>query len=246
MRSFAPTRSLARRSTRLLQFAIVVVLGGVFIAVIALLMYAIDFVVQSNPGFGFYNAMRGILLIAGIAIALIGGGMALRAATWKLDNNLAIKTGEALAQRLDDRYTFIRNISKLGLGYIDAVLIGPPGILVFRILDNEGNFLNEGPNWLRRNRSAEYMPWMLNPTSQVLDDIKSLGEFVARRGVTNLPIYGVVVFVKEPPLVVLKANNPTVPSAQLSGLVDTLVPNYLSEERIDSQNVQKLVKMLQE
>ncbi|NWF68413.1 MAG: NERD domain-containing protein [Chloroflexi bacterium] len=244
MRSLAPTRSLARRSTRLFQIAIVVVLGGVFLCVVALLLYVIPFVVASNPGFGFYNALRTILLVVGILVALAGGGMALRAVTWKLDNNLAIRVGEQLAPRLDDRYTFIRNVSKLGLGYIDAVLIGPPGVLVFRILDIEGNLLNEGSNWVKKNRRGEYMPMMFNPSSEVLADMKGLGEYLARRGHTNLPLYGIVVFTKEPPLVVLRASNPTVPSSQLTGIVDTLASDYFAMERFDSGAAQKLVKLL--
>ncbi|MFN8375178.1 MAG: nuclease-related domain-containing protein [Anaerolineae bacterium] len=244
MRSVAPTRSLARRSRRLLQIAAVVVLGGIFLFFVSLMLYVINFVVPSNPGYAFYNTMRGVLLFLSIAIALIGGVLALRAVTWKRDNSLAIRVSEVLAPRLDDRYTFIRNVSKLGLGYIDAVLVGPPGALVFRVLDSEGSLLNEGPNWVKKNRSGEYVPMMLNPTKEALDDIKGLGEFCARRGIAQVPIYGVIVFTKEPPLVTLKSNNPTVPSSLTSGVVEALVDSYFAAERLDTNAVQKIVKLL--
>src|SRR5690242_19501881 len=143
MRSVAPTRSLARRSTRLLQIAAVVMLGGFFLFFVALALYVIGFVVPSNPGYAFYNTMRGVLLFLSIVVVLASLGMGARALTWKQDNNLAIRVGEFLSPRLDDRYTFIRNVSKLGLGYIDAVLVGPPGVLIFRILDIEGSLLND-------------------------------------------------------------------------------------------------------
>ncbi len=244
MRSVAPTRSLARRATRLLQIAAVVVLGGVFLSLVALALYVIEFVVPSNPGYGFYNTLRAVLLFIGIAVALAGGGMALRAVTWKRDNSLAIRTAEFLTPRLDDRYTFIRNVSRLSLGYIDAVLVGPPGVLVFRIVDMEGSFLNDGQNWVKKNRNGDYVPMMFNPTAECLADIKSLGEYAARRGITQLPIYGVIVFTKEPPLVTLKANNPTIPVALAPEVVDVLAPSYFAAERIDTNTAQKVVKQL--
>jgi hypothetical protein len=170
--------------------------------------------------------------------------MALRAATWKQDNTLAIRAGEFLAPRLDDRYTYIRNVSKLGLGYIDAVLIGPPGVLVFRVLDIEGSFLAEGPNWVKKNRSGEYVPMMQNPTDDCLKDIKALGEYCARRDITQLPIYGVIVFTKEPPLVTLKTNNPTVPPALAANTIETLANGYFAAERMDTSTASRVVKLL--
>ena len=249
MRSVAPTRSLARRSTRLLQIAAVVILGGVFLSLIALALYVIEFVVPSNPGYGFYNGLRGVLLFIGIAVALSGGVMALRAVTWKQDNSLAIRVGEILSPRLDDRYTFIRNISKLGLGYIDSVLIGPPGVLVFRILDIEGSLLNDGTNWVKKNRNGEYVPLMTNPmttnpTAECLEDIKGLGEYIARRGISQVPVYGVIVFTKEPPLITLKANNPAVPPTLAPGVPEVLANSYFAAERIDNATAQKIVKLL--
>jgi hypothetical protein len=244
MRSVAPTRSLARRSTRLLQIAAVVILGGVFLFFVALMLYSINFVVPSNPGYSFYNGLRGALLFISGAIVLAGGAMAIRAFTWKQDNSLAIRVGEVLSPRLDDRYTLIRNVSKLGLGYIDAVLVGPPGALVFRIVDIEGSFLNEGPNWVKKDGRGEYRPMMLNPTAECMADIKSLGEFCARRGITQLPVYGVVVFTKEPPLVTLKANNPTVPPTLAAGIPETLAIGYFAAERIDTSTTTKVVKLL--
>jgi hypothetical protein len=249
MRSVAPTRSLARRSTRLLQIAAVVMLGGVFLTLVALALYVIEFVVPSNPGYGFYNTMRGVLLFIGVGIVLAGIGMAIRAATWKQDNSLAIRVGEFLAPRLDDRYTYIRNVSKIGLGYIDAVLIGPPGVLVFRVLDMEGSFLNDGPNWVKKDRSGQYVPLAsnpltANPTAECLEDIKGLGEFCARRGIAQVPVYGVIVFTKEPPLVTLKANNPTIPSSLAPGVVEALANSYFAAERIDNSTAQKIVKLL--
>jgi hypothetical protein len=193
--------------------------------------------------------MRGILLFLSIAVVLASLAMGVRAITWKQDNNLAIRVGEFLAPRLDDRYTFIRNVSKLGLGYIDAVLVGPPGVLIFRILDIEGSFLNDGPNWVKKNRSGEYVPLTTNPmntnpTAECLEDIKGLGEYCARRGVAQVPVYGVIVFTKEPPLVTLKANNPSIPPSLAPQVVETLANSYFAAERIDTATAQKIVKLL--
>ena len=64
--------------------------------------------------------------------------MAIRAITWKTDNQLAWQLGTQLAAHLDRHHVFIRNISKRSTGYVDAVLISKHGILVLRIIGRKG------------------------------------------------------------------------------------------------------------
>jgi hypothetical protein len=150
---YRPSRAL-RRSSQLLTIAFFVAGAGVFVVAIGVLLFVVPFSAPSNPGYGTYLFIRGAVVVFGILIILVAAGMALRALTWKTDNDLALVTGRFLEQYLNDRYTFIRNISKREIGYVDAVLVGPPGVLVFRILDTRGVFANEGPNWLKQNKRA--------------------------------------------------------------------------------------------
>src|SRR5690606_19330534 len=171
MQNVAPTGALARRSRQWLQVAFVVVTGGVFMAVIGLALFAIPLAVEGNRVFGLYNFIRTILLIGGVITGLVGLGLAARAYLTRVDNDLAAITGQHLARYLGSEFTFVRNVNKRGLGYIDAVLVGPPGALVFRIVDNTGVYANERGNWLTQNRNGEWVPAKINPTADDVVDI---------------------------------------------------------------------------
>jgi hypothetical protein len=180
----------------------------------------------------------------GILIILVAIGMAIRALTWKKDNDFAIITGRFLEQYLNDRYTFIRNVSKREIGYVDAVLVGPPGVLVFRILNNRGVFANEGPNWLKQNKRGEWLPAGINPTREAIADIRKMREYLAKQKLGEIPVYGIVVFIVEPPYTQLMAKEPTVPLTHLKSLNDNLQDNYLAKDRIDLNAVNTIVRLL--
>lgn len=246
MQNVAPTGALARRSRQWLQLAFVFVTGGVFLAVIGLALFAIPLFVEANRLFGIYNFVRTVLLAAGILAGLMGLGLAVRAYLTRIDNDLANITGQHLSRFLGNEFWFVRNISKRGLGYIDAVLVGPPGALVFRIVDYTGVFANERGNWLTQNRSGEWVPAKNNPTADDIIDIKALREYLREKGLPDVPVYGVVVFVREEPLTQLMTKEPTVPVAHLSQLVDVLQNNYLAADRIDAPLVKRVVDLIYE
>ena len=244
MRNIAPSRALSRRSNQLLTIAFFVAGAGIFAAAIAVALYVVQLATPSNPSYGTYLFVRGMVLAIGILIILVAIGMAIRALTWKKDNDLAIVTGRYLEQYLNDRYTLIRNISKREIGYVDAALVGPPGVLVFRILNQRGIFANEGPNWLKQNQKGEWIPAGINPTREAIDDIRKMREFLAKHNLGEIPVYGVVVFIVEPPHAQLMAKEPTVPLTHLHSLNDNLQTNYLAKDRIDLTAVTAIVRLL--
>ena len=142
MRNVAPSRALVRRSYRLLEIAFVAVTAGIFLTMMGLALIAIPLIGKDSDARAIYDLATELLFLSGVAMGITGVALVIRAVTWKTENDLAKMTGDMLAQYLDDRYTFIRNISKRKLGYIDAVLVGPPGVLVFRIVDVDGDYLN--------------------------------------------------------------------------------------------------------
>ncbi len=244
MHNVAPTRALTRRSQQLLTLALVLGAVGVFLTVLGVLLQVIEFVVPTNAGYGLYNAARTMLLIVGILLLVSVVVMVIRAYTWKTDNDLAQITGSFLARQLDDRFTLIRNISKRETGYVDAVLVGPPGVLVFRILNEAGIFANEGPNWLVQDvRSGEWKPAPMQPTKDCVADIEKINQYLISRGV-EVPLFGVVVFTQEAPVTQLKAREPVVPITPLSMLVVNLQPNYLAKDRIDPATAQRVIETL--
>jgi hypothetical protein len=245
MRNIAPSRVLSRRSNQLLTLAFVVAAVGIFVGAVGVFLYIVPLATPSNPQYGLYAFVRLTVLILAGVFFLIAIALAVRALTWKKDNDLAIVTGRFLEQYLDDGYTFIRNISKRQIGYVDAALIGPPGVLIFRILNNRGIFANEASNWLKQGKTAsEWKPAGINPTREAIADIRKTRQFLAKNRLGETPVYGVVVFTVEPPYTQLMAKAPTVPITNLSLLYTNLQDNYLAQTRIDPAHVTAIVRLL--
>ncbi|MDX2141133.1 MAG: nuclease-related domain-containing protein [Chloroflexota bacterium] len=244
MHNVVPSRALARRSRQLLALALLVGALGAFVIAIGILLLMIPLVAEGSTSFGVYNLFRTGLLLLGGLLFLVAIGLAVRAATWRTDNEEAQVVARTLAPQLDARYHFIRNLSRRDLGYIDAVLVGPPGVLTFRILDARGVFANEGADWLVQSRRGDWQPWRISPTRQVVEDIRKLRELLTTMNLGDVPVYGVIVFVRESPQVQLQGNAPLVPPTHLSSLYNNLLPNYLAKERIDARRIADTVRTL--
>lgn len=244
MQNVVPSSGLARRSWNLLYAAGLVLLLGVLLAVVGLFLYGFPLVVPSNPAFATYDTLRSLLIPAGVVIAIIGILLAIRAVTWKRDNPLAEATGKTLGEFLDERYVFIRNVSKLSLGYVDAVLVGPPGVLVFRITDKTGVLFNEGGGWIRQKDKGEWTTLRWNPTKDAVADIKRMRDWLRVRGLPDIPVFGVIVFTKEMPEAQVTARNPVVPPVYLSEISYRLSDTYFAKDRIDAPTASKIALML--
>ncbi len=244
MRNEAPSRSLVRRANQVKTLALLVGAVGVFVTAVGVFLSAIPLIYPADPAYGAYVLFYNFALLVGIGMLVLAVALAIRAFTWKTDNDLALITGRFLAQYLDDRFDLIRNVSKRQIGYVDAVLVGPPGALVFRILDSEGNFVNEGADWLRIKPNNDRLPAGINPSREAIADIKKVREFLEKRHLPNLPVYGVVVFTKPDGRVQLTARDPVVPPTTLQGLVVSLQPNYLAKDRIDPATVAEMRRLL--
>lgn len=245
MRNVVPSRALARRSRQLLQVAFLAMAAGLFFAVLGMAFYAVPLVGDASSLRGFFDFGRALLFYGGIGLIILGGLMLVRAFTWRTENDLAKQTGETLAPLLDESYTFIRNISKRNIGYIDAVLVGPPGVLALRILDDEGRFLNEGGKWLKADKKGKWKPMRANPTEDVVDDIKALRSYLAARNLPeDLPIFGIVVFIKDDPEVHLTLKEPVVRATHLTSLHNRLKSSYLAKDRIEPGLAAAIVRLL--
>ncbi len=244
MRNEAPSRSLVRRANQVKTLALLVGAVGVFVTAVGVFLAAIPLDYPTSSSYGLYLFAYNLALLVGVALLLLAVALAVRAFTWKTDNDLAQISGRFLAQALDDRFTLIRNVSKRQIGYVDAVLVGPPGVLVFRILDVEGAFANDGVNWLRIKPTGESVPASMNPTREAIADIRKVREFLDKRQLPNIPVYGVVLFIKDEPRVRLTARDPVVPPTHLGSLINNLRPNYFAKDRIDQPTVEAIRRLL--
>ncbi len=244
MKNIAPSRALTRRSNQMKLIAFVVLALGIFIGMIAVAMYAVPLAApgsQVEQALGIVN-----MLILGLAFLVVGVSVVLfiRAFTWKVDNNLALATGRALEGVLNDQFTFIRNVSQRKIGYVDAILVGPPGVLVFRITDVVGEYACEGPHWMKKAGHDEWYPAPTDFTKECVDDIKTVRRACVEKGMGEVDVFGMIVFTKDPPQAQVMVKNPTVPVSTIAGLANNIQTPYLALQRMDDARVEAVVRML--
>ena len=245
MRNVVPSRALARRSRQVMQLAFLAITAGLFLAVVGMAFYVVPLVSSGSTLYSIFDFGRAVLFYGGIFLIILGGLMVARAFTWRTENDLAKQTGETLAPLLDERYTFIRNISKRKVGYIDAVLVGPPGVLVLRTVDYQGRFLNEAGKWLKADKKGNWKPMRTNPTQDVVKDIQALRTYLAERSLPDdLPVFGIVVFTKDDPIAHLTLKEPVIRATHLSSLHNRLKGSYLAEDRIEPGLAAAVVRLL--
>ncbi|MCU0511093.1 MAG: NERD domain-containing protein [Anaerolineae bacterium] len=244
MQNVVPSSGLARRSWNVLYGAGLLLLIGLLVAIAGAFLFAVPLVVPTNAAFSAYNTVRTIMIPAGIVVVLLALLLALRAVTWKRDNPLAALTGERLAAFLDARYVFIRNVSRVSLGYVDAVLVGPAGVLVFRITDRTGILFNEGAGWIRQRDRGQWVTMRWNPTRETADDVQRLREWLRVRGLPDVPVFGVIIFTKEMPEAQVTAQNPLVPVVYLSEISYALSDSFFARDRLDAATASKIALLL--
>jgi hypothetical protein len=131
-----------------------------------------------------------------------------------------------------------------GLGYIDAVLVGPPGVLVFRTVDYKGSWINERVEWRNQKKGGNLREASTNPTRECARDVYALRKYLAKLNLERVPVYGIVVFTAERNLVDLKADAPLIPVAEKHTLFHVMKQDYLAEERINSPAIRATVNAL--
>ncbi len=245
MRNVVPRVTLARRSRNLLLGSVLIFLLGVVAIVVSIFMQTVSLVVPANPNYGLYVASRTGLMILGVVLLILAVIAAIRALTWKQDNALAEAIGGALADFLDERYVYIRNVSRSALGYIDAVLVGPPGVLVFRITQRSGVFYNEGARWMKQRDKGSWRTLRWSPTKEVVDDVEKVRQFLEARSLPDVPVFGVIIFTEEEPATLITTEQPVVPVLQPHELSYGLEDTYFSKkDRIDQLSANKTATLL--
>jgi hypothetical protein len=234
MQNLNPVREVQRRGRDLAIIGALVILLGLVIGGIGLLTVLLF----SSPTFGL-GAMG-----SGLLMALGGGAVFVRGLSLRTENEPAKVVAQALGSALGSEYTFIRNVSRRGLGYIDAVLVGPPGALVFRIHDQPGIFVNEGADWLQKGNDGVLRLTRLNLTRECVADVFALRAYLAKRRLAHVPVYAIVVFVH--PAASITARQPNVPIADLRSLIDVMRGDYMRQTRIDPTTVQATIKAIYE
>jgi len=236
MQSLNPTRILARRERDTMIIGALLLMSGVAACAVTVFLSLLFSTSANIFVFGLVG-ITVLLLITGVVFVI-------RGLTMRSENPAAVVVVDALTRELDKRYTFIRNISRQGLGYIDGVLVGPPGVLVFYLVDKPGAFTNEGADWLERKPGGAFALSRLNATRNCISDIYALRKYLARHQLAHVPVYGLVVFTAQG--VQLSARQPVVPIAELRTMTQVMRADYMKEERIDAKTIDATVNAIYE
>jgi hypothetical protein len=234
MHNLNPTRIIARRGRDSLILGALLLLAGLATGGIGFLISLLS--ISSFLGLVFF--------IIAIGLGIAGVVSMIRALTMRMENEAALQVGQTLERELDQRYSYIRNISRRGLGYVDALLIGPPGSLVFRIVETPGVYLNESSDWLERPEGKPFVLSRLNATRECINDVYALRNFFKKRNLPMVPVYAIVVFSN--PGAQVSARQPVVPVADLQTLLRVMGSDFLAETRIDQTTVDAAVKAVYE
>jgi hypothetical protein len=231
MQSLNPSRFVARRGRDLMIIGSLCMLAGLVACGIGIFV-----------GLLFSSGTLAVIFLAfGVLLVVIGLGVLIRGLTLRKDNEPALILTDVLKDQLDGRYTLLRNLSRSDLGYIDAVLVGPPGVLVFRLVDTPGSFSNEGADWLER-RDSGFVLSRLDATRDCVTDVYALRDYLGKRNLTTVPVYGLIVFTA--PEVQLTARQPVVPIADIRTLMTALRRDFLAADRIEGRAVEAVVRLL--
>jgi hypothetical protein len=237
MQNIAPKRVVTRRASQLYTVAFLLGAVGIFAMAFGLLMALVPLDKPAHPSYPVYVFARGVLIGVGLVAFILAIILAIRAATLRTDNDLAQQTANVLHPILDNQFTFIRSLNRRSIGYVDALLIGPPGVMVFRLVDAIGAYANEGANWMRRDPNGQWLPARISPTREDLADIRRVRQFLSKRGLGDVPLFGMIVFTQEPRLVSLQATQPELPITHLSNLYGSLQVGYLAAPPIDMTRI---------
>jgi len=230
-----PIRVVARRERDVMLLGALLLIGGLVLSAFSVLLLLVILPPSAE--------IIGILLVLiGLIIVIAGIVLVVRGLTYRRDNEEAKQVGDILGRDLDQRFVYIRNVGKRNLGYIDALLIGPPGALVLRITNATGSFLNEGQDWLQQEAGGRSLKLRHNFTREAITDVHALRDYLAAKGLDNVPVYGAVVFTEQN--VQIATRQPVVPVAKLDTLRTVLQMNYLAKDRISQDVVKQAVDIV--
>jgi hypothetical protein len=236
MRNISPAHAMVNQAHNLMVSGLLLGLAGLVTLALSLLLYVVPLSLAA-----WYRLAKTGLLVLGLLLLLLAGIQILRGLRVPRENPHALALATTLERFLDYRYTFIRNIGRRGLGYVDALLVGPNGALVIYFLRRKGAFVSERNLWFERSGQA-LVPAKDNPTQEAVKDVNALRAFLGQHGLANVPVYAVIVVVD--PHTSIAAQQPVVPVAHMHNVQMALYDNYLAAERIRPDQVANVVRTI--
>ncbi len=234
MQSDAISRERAQRAQRRIATGCLAVLAALVLiafGVVLILLPLFEGVVQTLVNVGAF-LFGGILLLIGAF--LFGSGLAASTADLK-----GARLAQVLSSVLDANHTLLREPARGGLdARLDALIIGPGGVMAIKQVDDAGIFRCEGDLWLQRLPGKDFQIWDRNPTREFVQEIDRLRAYLNKRGLNNVPLTTLIVFTN--PHAEISARAPAIPIAPLFTLPVELRNGYLLSPRIDEETQRRV------
>ena len=227
MQSDAMSRERASRARRRMATGCLTTLAALVLVafgVVLMLFPLFEGALQTIVNIGAF-AVGGALLVFGIFYFGKGVG----SVTY---DPRGARLAQVLSTVLDGRHILVREPAQPGLdARLDALVIGPGGIMVFKLVDEPGIYRCEGDLWLQRPPGKDFQVWLRNPTREFLPEIDRLRAYLNKRDLGSVPLSTLIVFTD--PHASISARAPAVPITTLFNLPVELHNGYLLRPRID-------------
>lgn len=243
MKNVSTKRAITRQAYQFMVFGFGGLSLGVFLVVLSAFLGRVPLAAPNTSSASTVGFIVGLFQFAGVLVAVAGIAALIRGVTFKRSNPLADRVGKVLAQALADDYTYIHSINNFRLGYIDALLIGPPGVLVFRIVERSGTLLHEGNRWLKPGPDGNWLPAGFSASRDCIVDMRAVKNFLARKQVVTEDIFGVAVLIGDAKIT---EKAPLIPGVTLDGLLDRLRTGYMAKPRLDPALASVIITHLSE
>ncbi|MCY4008591.1 MAG: response regulator [Anaerolineaceae bacterium] len=247
IRPFRMGRGLSREAKKLLQVASLAILGGSFVLLVGLALSVIPLIGREGSFAELYHILQQALILAGLLSAVCGLWFLLRAnQRRKTDDLLAQEVFQTLARNLDARFSFISSSQIRSVCGIDALMIGPPGLLIFKFLHLNGQLYQERGHWLTQNRKGELIPLKNNPTQELLSDMNHIQQRLDGQGLSDFPIFGAILSLNDSDQLQYHANEEIFPLVFAPSLNERLKQSYFFRDRITLRAAGKLLEHLRQ
>ena len=148
-----------------------------------------------------------------------------------------------LANRLDKRWTIYRNLQLPGSkADLDAVLVGPPGVLVVEIKAYSGSFKINRDRWHYRRAGRWYLSDK-SPLKQALANKRRLEKYLAQHGLSEIPVGTAVILGRDPDYI--HFHKPIIPVRRLRDL-DKILEPYIQQPTLSGKQVVAVKRLLNE
>ena len=150
-----------------------------------------------------------------------------------------------LGRRLDDRFTLAHHVRMRGLKQpVDAVLVGPQGVTVLAIADEQGRVRSLGDNWYIWNQKTDnFDPSPRNPIQRVQEARAAMETHVNARQMGSVMPVDCAVLIPGPKVQV-EFMQPTMPILDASRMLEFAEQLAGQRELIEWSQAEELLKSL--